>query len=284
MTVVAVAQIEPIIGETERNVDKSLEFCVRAADQEAKLIVLPELCNTGYTFSSRDEANALAEPVPEGPTAMAWLEFCRDSGAYIVAGITEEDNGKLFNSSVVLGPRGHVGTFRKLHLWNRENLFFEPGDRGCPVFHLPFGRIATFICYDGWFPELYRLATIQGADLLCVPTNWVPIPGQAEGQQAMANILCMANAHSNSVFIAAADRVGVERGQPFVGQSLIVAPTGWPVAGPASEDKEELLIADIDLTDARTARDWNDFNQPIRDRRTDFYGETLGADVTVGWY
>ena len=284
MTVVAVVQMEPVVGHTELNVDKSIGFCREAMDSSADLIVLPELCNTGYTFESRDEAFSLAEPVPQGPTSQAWLEFCRESGAYLVAGITEEEDGRLYNSSVVLGPKGHLGTFRKLHVWNRENLFFEPGNLGCPVFHLPFGRIATFICYDGWFPELYRLAAVQGADLICIPTNWVPIPGQAEGQPAMATMLCMANAHCNSVFVAAADRIGTERGQPFVGQSVIVAPTGWPLVGPASYDKEEVLVAEVDLSEARTTRDWNQFNHPIRDRRSDLYSETLGADVPVGWY
>jgi N-carbamoylputrescine amidase len=110
-----------------------------------------------------------------------------------------------------------VGTFRKMHLWAAENLFFEPGNLGFPVFKTPFGRIGTFICYDGWFPESYRLCALQGADIVCIPTNWVPIPGQDATREAMANILCMAAAHANSMFVAAADRVGVERGQPFIG-------------------------------------------------------------------
>ena len=110
----------------------------------------------------------------------------------------------LYNSSVVIGPQGHLGTFRKVHLWNEENLFFEPGNLGMPVFRTPIGRIASNICYDSWFPESFRLAALQGADIVCVPTNWVPMPNQPEDQLAMANILCMAGAHSNSVFVAAA--------------------------------------------------------------------------------
>ena len=117
------------------------------------------------------------------------------------------------------------------------------------------------ICYDGWFPESYRLCALQGADIICISTNWVPIPGQDEKREAMANILCMGAAHQNSVFIAAADRIGTERGQPFIGQSLIVSYTGWPVAGPASPDKEEILYADCNLADARRKRNWNEYNQ-----------------------
>jgi N-carbamoylputrescine amidase len=270
---IAVVQTEPHIGETDRNVERSCELIEEAAGRGAEVIVLPELCNTGYVFESRAEALVLAEAVPEGPTSARWLELCDRHGITLVAGIAEREGGKLFNSSAVLGPEGHVGTFRKLHLWNEESLWFEPGDRGVPVFQTPHGRIATFICYDGWFPECYRLAALGGAELVCIPTNWVPIPGQAEGQPAMATVLCMAAAHSNSVVVAAADRIGVERGQQFIGQSVIVSHTGWPLAGPASVGEEEILVADVDLASARRDRRWNDFNDPLRDRRPDVYAQ-----------
>ena len=87
----------------------------------------------------------------------------------------------------------------------------------------------------------------------------------------MANILTMASAHANSIYIAAADRVGVERGQPFIGQSLIAGYSGWPIGGPASATEEEIILADLDLASARRARRWNDFNQVLRDRRPDAY-------------
>ena len=153
-----------------------------------------------------------------------------------------------------------------------------------PVFRTPIGRIASNICYDSWFPESFRLAALQGADIICMPTNWVPIPGQKKGERAMANTLVMAAAHSNSVFIAAADRIGTERGQPFEGQSLIVSYTGWPIGEPASKDKEEIIYAKVNLADARRKRNWNEFNQPLRDRRIDVYGEMLGSRHTPGWY
>ena len=246
--------------------------------------MLPELCNSGYVFTSRDEAFALAEPIPEGPTCQAWQAIARGRGVHIVAGSNERDGQTIYNAAVVIGPGGHVGTFRKIHLWNEENLFFEPGNLGFPVFRTPLGRIATFICYDGWFPESYRLCALQGADIVCIPTNWVPIPGQAKGREAMANILCMAAAHANSIFVAAADRVGVERGQPFIGQSLIVSYTGWPAAGPASASDEEILYAEVNLADARRGRTWNAYNQVLRDRRIDVYDEMLGAKATRAWY
>ncbi len=281
---IACIQMEPVVGEKERNVRRTLARIEEAAREEARLIVLPELCNSGYLFESRQEAFALAEEVPDGPTCQAWIQAARHHGVHLVAGITERDGDALYNAAVAVGPAGFVGKFRKVHLWNEENLFFEPGNLGFPVFKTPLGRIATFICYDGWFPESYRLCALQGADIVCIPTNWVPIPGQAKDREAMANILVMAAAHANSVFVAAADRVGVERGQPFIGQSLIVSYTGWPIGGPASPDREEIVYAEAHLADARRKRVWNEYNQVLRDRRTDIYGEMLGAKATRGWY
>ncbi len=281
---IACVQMEPIVGEKDRNVYRSIEMIEEAAGKGATLVVLPELCNSGYVFDTREEAFALAEEIPAGPTCQAWAGVASKHGLHIVAGIDERDGDALYNSSVVIGPHGYVGTFRKVHLWNEENLFFEPGNLGFPVFKTPIGRIGTFICYDGWFPESYRLCALQGADIVCVPTNWVPIPGQDENREAMANILAMAAAHSNSLFVAAADRIGTERQQPFIGQSIIVSYTGWPVGGPASPDKEEIIYADVNLSDARRKRNWNEYNQVLRDRRTDLYNEMLGANSAPGWY
>jgi N-carbamoylputrescine amidase len=236
---VACLQMRPTFGDVAANVADSLRMIDQAAERGADLVVLPELCNSGYVFASRGEAFALAEEIPSGPTVKAWAERAARHRLYLVAGICERAGGNLYNSAVVLGPEGYLGTFRKVHLWNEETLYFEPGDLGFPVFHTPIGRIGVAICYDGWFPETYRLCALQGADIVCVPTNWVPIPGQAAGRQAMANILAMGAAHSNSMFIACADRVGVERGQPFEGRaSSSVTPDGLSPGRPAGIRKK----------------------------------------------
>jgi predicted amidohydrolase len=281
---VACLQMEPRVGEKERNVARSLELIENAAEAGARLAVLPELANSGYVFETREEAFALSERVPDGPTTKAWMEAAARYDMVIVAGITERDGDNLYNAAVVVGPKGYIGTYRKNHLWGAENLFFEPGNLGMPVFHIGAGRIACAICYDIWFPETFRLAALQGADLLCVATNWVPMPQQPGNLPVMANILAMGGAHSNSMFVAAADRVGNERGQPFLGNSIIVSHSGWPLAGPASFDREEMIVADMNLSDARRKRNLNEFNQLLRDRRIDVYDEMLGADVKRGWY
>ncbi|UPA27581.1 nitrilase family protein [Shinella oryzae] len=281
---VASIQMEPVFGETAGNVARSIALLEEAAEKGARLAVLPELCNTGYVFESRSELRALAEEIPAGPSTTAWIEAARRLDMHIVAGITERDGEVFYNSAVIVGPSGYIGRYRKVHLWGEEALYFTPGDLGFPVFDTPVGKIGCQICYDCWFPESFRLAALQGAELMCVPTNWVPIPGQDPKREAMANILVMAAAHSNSLFIVAADRVGTERGQPFIGQSLIVSHTGWPAAGPASSDRQEVLVAEVNLADARRKRNWNDFNQVLRDRRTDVYDRMLGTGYKPGWY
>ncbi|GJD53721.1 (R)-stereoselective amidase [Methylobacterium crusticola] len=281
---VACLQMEPRVGAKADNLARSLALVAEAAGAGAALLVLPELCNTGYVFATREEAFRLAEPVPDGESCRAWGEAARRLGVTIVAGIAERAGDALYNAAVVLGPDGPVGAYRKNHLWGDEALFFEPGDLGVPVFRTPFGRLAVAICYDVWFPETFRLAALQGADLLCVPTNWVPMPNQPSGLPVMANLLVMAGAHANGLFVAAADRVGVERGQPFLGRSLIVGSDGWPLAGPASPEAEEIVAATLNLSQARRGRRLNDVNHVLRDRRTDLYGEVLGAGIRKGWY
>jgi predicted amidohydrolase len=278
MTRVAVVQMKPEIGQVESNRKKSVDFLNQAADKGANLIVLPELSNTGYVFDSKAEALELAENLEGSPTLQLWEEVCRTRNVHVVAGITEVDDGLLFNTAVVIGPEGTIGKFRKVHLWNKEKLIFEPGNLGFPVFNTSIGRISTVICYDGWFPESYRSCAIAGADIICVPTNWVPMEGQPENAPAMATTLTQAAAHTNSVYIAAADRVGIERGQAFVGQSVIVSYNGTVLAGPASADEEEILFADVNLSKAKGSRNWNEFNHPLADRRVDTYGALLDND------
>ena len=282
--VVACLQFEPQVGHIERNVSAGLAMIEEAADQGADLIVLPELSDSGYVFESRHEAYGLAGTAQSSAALQAWAKVARARGLHIVGGFCERDGNALYNSAAVIGPDGLIGVYRKTHLWGAENLFFERGNLGFPVFTTPIGRLSALICYDGWFPEAWRLCALQGADIVCVPTNWVPMPSQPDNMMSMSNILCMAAAHSNSMFVAAACRTGVERGQPFIGQSLIVNHEGWPVAGPAGYDETRILLAECNLSDARRKRTLNDFNQVVRDRRADIYGEMLGSDAVPNWY
>ena len=150
---IASIQMEPIFGDKKGNLDKTLRMINEAADNGANVMVLPELCNTGYMFNSRAEAFSLAEEIPGGPATQAWIEAAKERGIYLAAGIAELDGDNLYNSAVLIGPDGYIGTHRKNCLWDEERMFFEWGDRGNQVFNTRIGRISLLVCFDMFFPE-----------------------------------------------------------------------------------------------------------------------------------
>ncbi|MFQ6347659.1 nitrilase family protein [Pseudomonas sp. R11F] len=257
---------------------QSLALATEAVNGGANLIVLPELSNCGYFFSSRQDAFDHAETVPDGASVRAWIDFACRHQVYLVAGLSEIDDTRLFNTAVLLGPDGFIGKYRKAHLWNLEKLWFSPGDTGFPVFETPIGRIGLLICWDIWFPEVPRILSQQGADIICSLNNWVwtPPPLFDDAGKCMASYLTMTAAHVNNVFIAAASRIGEERDARYLGCSLIAGTNGWPIGAVASPNRQEILFADIDITSARSAPIWNSLNDLQRDRRTDLYDQMLG--------
>lgn len=146
------------------------------------------------------------------------------------------------------------------------------------MFETPIGRIGLLICWDIWFPEVPRVMAAQGADIICSLNNWVwtPPPLFDDAGRCMASYLTMTAAHVNNVYIAAANRVGSERGGRFLGCSLIAGTHGWPIGEVGSAEAEEIIYADVDLSSARSAPIWNSLNDLPRDRRTDLYDATLG--------
>ncbi|SDG02328.1 nitrilase-related carbon-nitrogen hydrolase [Desulfovibrio legallii] len=119
---VAAVQMAPEIGAKEANIKKSLLKIQEAAAAGAVLIVLPELCNSGYVFNSREEAFALSESVPDGPTVTAWADAAQRLGVHVAAGICERAGACLYNAAVLVGPEGYIGTFRKVHLWGEGKM------------------------------------------------------------------------------------------------------------------------------------------------------------------
>ncbi|MEV0403281.1 nitrilase family protein [Actinoallomurus sp. NPDC050550] len=281
---VAVIQFDPQVGLENRgaNSEQALALAAQAAEDGATLIVLPELAATGYSFRGRAEAFEHAEHVPDGETVRTWESFARQHGVHLVGGLAERDGVRLYDTAVLVGPDGYVGHYRKAHLWNREKLWFTPGDLGFPVFETPIGRIGLLICWDIWFPEVPRLLAQQGADIICSVNNWVwtPPPIFDKSGRCMASYLTMTAAHVNNVFIAAANRVGSDRGARFLGCSLIAGTNGWPIGRVAGAEEETILTADIDVVSARSAQIWNQLNDLIRDRRTDLYDPMLGYTLS----
>jgi N-carbamoylputrescine amidase len=270
---IATAQYEPHVGALERNREDAVRWATAAAEQGADLIVLPELASSGYVFDTEAEAEASAEEGAVGPLVDALHRVAATHTTHIVAGIDERDGERRHNSAVLIGPDGLLATYRKLHLFHNEKTWFEPGDE-LPIVDLPFGRVGMIICFDLWFPEPARALALAGAEVIAVPTNWVasfkPTVWDDRGY-CQGDYVAMATAAQNGVVMACADRVGEERGTTFLGASIIVGADGWPVAGPASKDQAELLIADVDLDDVERARRRTPRNHLFADRRPDAY-------------
>jgi len=278
-TRVAVVQFAPQFGQMQANIEYMVAVIRRAIESGTDLLVFPELATSGYMFASRVEAFGLAEPIPGGVTCQAILDVIRNGKLHVVVGICERSGGRLFNSAALLGPHGFIGRYRKLHLWNREKLYFQPGDMGLPIFRLPFGRVGIMICYDAWFPETVRILKLQGADIICDPSCWDLVPGEVQPVENLRPYVHLAQAHINHVFIACADRCGVERGCTFAGSSCVVGPTEF-MAGPASASGDVFLHADVDLSRAR-CHQRTELDNAIADRRSDVYAQTLGYHAKV---
>lgn len=255
-------QFAPEFGEVTRNLDR-VEAVVSRADCD--LLVLPELFATGYQFVSAREALDLAEPVPDGPTTRRLIELARARHLHLVAGLPEREGDRCYNSAVVIGPSGHVGTYRKTHLFDEETLCFSPGDTGFRVWDVGEARIGVMICFDWFYPEAARTLALQGADIICHPANLV-LPHCPEAMVTR----CL----ENRVFGVTANRIGFEGrgGKPplaFIGQSEVVSPRGR-ILHRAPADREALAIQDIDPREARD-KSLNEHNDLFRDRRPSLY-------------
>ena len=267
---IACAQLAPVLGDVEGNRRAGLEAIERAAGDGAGLVVLPELCSSGYVFAGRDEAAAAAEPA-DGATVAAWAEAAARLGIVIAGGFAEADGGRLYNSAALIDPGGVRAVYRKLHLWDREKLVFLAGDAPPPLVDTAVGRIGLGICYDLMFPELTRRLALAGADVLVFPTN-SPMLGPSPGPLPMDVAVAVTTAYINRVFVAVADRCGTERGIEWVGGSVIADPAGRLLTGPPNSDARPVTIAaDCRLDEARDKR-WGERNDVLGDRRGDVLG------------
>lgn len=276
MTVkVAVVQMDPKLGQVDRNrarIRALFESCLR---QDVQLAVFPECATTGYGFADLAGAHEVAEPVP-GPTTAALTEICNahrrvDGGPYVVVGLLErtDDPAVVYNSAVLVGPEGLVGHYRKAHLpLLGVDRFTTPGDTGFSVWETTIGRIGIEICYDLRFPEGMRVLALSGADIVALPTNW------PDGSQNAPEFVTRTRALENRVFVMACNRCGEESGFWFFGHSQITDPRGDVLA--EAQAGEEICIADIDPAAAREKRIVlrpGEFElDTVGDRRPDLYG------------
>jgi predicted amidohydrolase len=266
MTRIACQQLAPQVGDPDGNRALSLDAIEQAAAAGADVVVLPELIQSGYMFESAQEAASLAI-TPDDELIGQWAALAAEHDLVLAAGFAERGaDGHTYNSAVLIDSGGLRAVYRKLHLWDREKLVFQPGSELPPVLDTRVGKVSLVICYDLEFPELTRTVALGGAQLLLVPTNW-PLMDRPEDERPAEAMIAMATARINHMAIACADRIGVERGQPWTGGTTIVDAEGW-VAGETR--RQEMVVADVDLSLALDKR-FTELADSFADRRPELY-------------
>lgn len=267
-TNIALIQMDVEIGNVAANRRKIIDRLRAAAARDAQLIVFPECALTGYCFDSLAEAAPLAESL-DGPSADAIAAACKETGAHAIVGFIERDGPSLFNAAMVVGPAGVIGSYRKVHLpFLGVDRFLAPGDRPFALFDLGFGKVGVNICYDASFPESARALKLLGAELIVLPTNW------PTGAWRTPEFLVNARANENHVYVAATNRVGIERGWLFIGRSKAVDCLGDTMVEAGREDEEMLVVA-LDLQESNRNKIVNVAGayeiDRLADRRPEFY-------------
>lgn len=258
---VAIVQTDPIFGAKEDNIQQALSMMDSV---EADLYVLPELFASGYNFIDKEEVHRLAEPFRDGYTYQQILQFTCQKKCFVVYGFAESDEGRLYNSAAIVGYEGTNGLYRKVHLFDREKLFFQPGNLGFHVFETKLGKIGIMICFDWYFPESARTLALMGAQVVAHPANLV-LPNCPDGMRTR----CL----ENRVFAVTADRIGTEMRDglslTYIGQSQVISPRG-EIIHRSPQDKPEITVKEIDLFQADD-KTLNARNHLFKDRRPDMY-------------
>lgn len=279
---IAVVQLN-LNDVAKNNLKKCLSWVREAAKMGAEVISLPELYSSHYFCQSEDVDNfALAEPL-YSTSFIAFSELAKELGVVIIVPFFEKRMAGVYhNSAYIIDTDGsEAGLYRKMHIPDDphfyEKFYFTPGDLGFKAFPTNKGKIGTLICWDQWFPEAARLTALQGAEVLFYPTaiGWHPLEKEQYGENqhgAWMNVM-KGHAVANGVYVAAANRIGLEQYLPntsgieFWGSSFIAGPQG-EILAQASHDKEEILIAEVDLDLQENVRQ----NWPfLRDRRIDAF-------------
>jgi predicted amidohydrolase len=260
---VAAIQNNPEFG----NIRHNLHDLIGLLPPQCDLVVMPELCATGYQFRDRDELMDLAEVIlpgsEPGPITTRLTEAAAASGSTIIAGIAERDGERLFNSSVLIRPDGSRAIYRKIHLFMDELAIFDPGDLGFSVVEACGVKVGMMVCFDWIFPEAARTLTLMGAQIIAHPSNLV-LPWCPEAM--------ITRSLENRVFTLTANRVGRELRTDtpleFIGLSQVVSPLGQRLARLGKEETGA-AVATINITE--TDKKITAANDLFADRRPEFY-------------
>jgi len=235
-------------------------------------VVLPELFNTGYLFRDMKEVAELAESTANGFTVTELKKVAMAQKLNLVFGMAEAKNRKFYNSSVLITSQGKIHVYQKAHLFDREKLFFQPGAGSFPAYPVEGGKIGMMICFDWFFPEVTRVLALEGAQVICHPSNLV-LPWCQDAMRTR----CI----ENRVFAVTANRIGAEKrgtvSLTFTGKSQIVTPTG-EVLAQASERSESLKVIEVDLAQA-TDKHVTPNNDLFKDRKVALYKTLLRKTV-----
>lgn len=246
----------------------------------ADIVILPEMSSTGYS-TQKSDLSRVAEDV-NGPTTSSWRDLAATYDGYVVGGFCEVSGGALFNAAAIVGPKGVVLHYRKLHLFSEEKNVFAKGNLGLPIVRTPFGVLGLCVCYDLRFLEVARALALMDVELLCVPTAWLAgfdsekwdrtdMCPQAQGAALQANL--------NQMFIACASQVGIRDAHEFLGSSVIADPFGDLVAGPLSITEDQSTVVTVDLEQVKHAQRRGPLIMPREDRRTDVYGLSIEGRI-----
>ncbi len=254
-------QFRPLFGQVRKNVSKVLNTLSQA---EADLIVLPELPFTGYYFQNREETLSLAEDPANSATVESLIALCRERDFYLITGFAEKKRDKCFNSALLIGPSGIIHTYRKLHLFNEEKNWFDPGDTPLQVTEVRGAKVGIMVCFDWIFPEVTRTLSVLGADIVCHPSNLV---------LSYCQTTMLSRCLENAIFAVTCNRFGFDKRPQgylkFTGKSQIVAPKGI-LLHRAPSQKSELFITEIDIDLARD-KSITALNEIMEDRRPEYY-------------
>jgi len=266
---IAAIQTDVQFGNPEANLETLKRHVSAESAAGSQLIVFPECFMAGYCFNSAAEAKEHAQAI-DGPFGTAVLNECSKHDCHVIYGMVESSGKQLFNTAVLAGPQGVVGTYRKVHLpWLGVDRFVCHGDRPFEILEVNGVRIGMLICYDGGFPESVRCLALAGADLVVLPTNWPP------GAEQLAEYTGNSRALENSIYFLAANRVGSERGYDFIGWSRICDPSGRTIDS-ADHTTPCVLRALIDPNRSRRKRivrvPGEHVIDRLADRRPDMYG------------
>jgi predicted amidohydrolase len=238
MTRVVCQQLAPVLGDLPAGRRLTADAVAEAVAAGGELILLPELATCGYMFESAEEAARCAITLDDR-VFEAWAAAVGE-GRVAIGGFCERgQDGRVYNSAAVVDAGGVRGVYRKVHLWDREKLWFAPGNEPPRVFQTPVGRVGVIVCYDLEFPEMPRLLALAGAQLIAVPTNWPLLEEPIDGRPPEL-LVARAAARINRVFVACCDRTGTERGQRWTQGTAIIDERGELLADALGDRRPEL--------------------------------------------